>query len=824
MTSMTSRRFLLNTLLGLLTCFIAFGFVFKNEIQQEPEETYNIITARKVDTEGKIHHLGIENKKAYPVAIVFLEVGCVISQRMIPELNEIHKEALQNDVRLYGVISNSKATWKEAKKIKEEFGIQFPLLFDSNGDLANQINPTVVPESFVFDTEDHLKYHGLINDLFADIGKVNKNPKHNDLLDAIKAVSLGQEVQNPHQPAKGCIFQPWPKNLSGVTYNKEIEPILRANCSNCHKPNDIGPFPLLTYNDVSRRGSMIEFVTRKKYMPIWKAEKGHGKFANEHTLSNYEIGLISEWVKSGMKEGKKEDLLPHSAPNENEWKLGKPDLVLEMEPYDLPASGEDQYRVFVMKNKIPKGKVIRAIDFKPGDPSVVHHSTIFVDYTGKLSKYDKEDPEPGYDAFKKGGTMEFGSAVPICGWAPGVGPYSYPDGVGFYVEHSARVAFENHYHLSGKATTDKSLVAIYYADKPVHKYITGSIIGTQKLQIPANTASFKKSIWTYVPADIELYDLTPHMHYIGKSVTVEVQLPNGTTKNLLKLNDWDLRWQSVYTLRNLTLIPKGSIIKADFEFDNSDDNPDNPYYPSQEIYWGWGSSDEMCEVYFSYIPVHQEDYGKMLTASFASFEHFYPEEKQIEVNEQNLGEIKDKFIQCDVWSNEGQKLLISILESRMGEQLIELLNKEKKQYKQVLNFTVNLTELKMAEAYISLDENRMISEATLAGDLLYKYISSGSNHWNLNFSYAKVMLGSGIEKYEKEGLRILKQLVISQEKVEKEVKFSKAYWELGKYYYAHDDDANAEKILKQGLTYHPEDPDLKQELASSGRIVKKTLK
>ncbi|MEM7371930.1 MAG: redoxin domain-containing protein [Bacteroidota bacterium] len=810
-------------LAGSIAAILLAGFTLNEPSGKTPQSGYDIITSRKIDTDGRIIHLGVENKKAYPVALVFLEVGCVISQRMIPELNNIYREAQEREVRFYGVISNDKASWQEAQAFKKEFEIQFPLLFDANGDLAQRIKPTVVPECFVFDKNDKLEYHGRINDQFVAVGKINKNARNNELRDAIQAVASGNSPLVSHQAAIGCVFQPWPTEGRELTYNKDIEPILRANCSSCHQPNDIGPFPLLTYEDVSRRGNMIEYVTRKKYMPIWKADKDYGKFTNEHRLSDHEINFLKSWVRSGMAEGKPENLMPPIASKTNEWKLGPPDLVLEMEPYDLPASGDDQYRVFVMKEKIPKGKTIRAIDFKAGDPSVVHHSTIFVDYTGKLRAYDKEDPKPGYDAFKKGGTMEFGSAVPVCGWAPGVGPYSYPDGVGFYVEEGAYLAFENHYHLSGKATTDKSYVGIYYADQPVNKYITGSIIGTQKLQIPAKSPDFKKSIWTYVPVDIELYDITPHMHFIGKSVEIDVQLPDGDTKNLLKLSDWDLRWQSVYTMRELTIIPKGSIIRANFVYDNSDDNADNPHYPSKEMYWGWGSEDEMCEVYMSYIPVEYKDYGKMLSSSFASFEHFYPASERIPIDEHNIEMIQEQFIQTDIWSDRGQKLLISLIESDMADRLLDQVKKEKYAHRNDPVFMVNLVELSLLNAYVSLDDTRMIREATNGADILYKFIKSGSAPWNTKMSYAKIMLESGIDKFEKEGIRTMEHLMEEQEQLPSKAKFSKVYWELGKYYYAHRNDAKAEQILQRGLTHHPQDADLQQELASDGRIVKKTL-
>ena len=161
---MPNQHWWLRSIAVLLIGCIALGFSVQSIEQKEPQ--YNIISARKIDSDGKVHHLGIENKKASPVALVFLEVGCVISQRLIPELNNIYLESQKEGVRFYGVISNSKASWQEAQKFKAEFDIQFPLIFDANGDLAHQIKPTVVPESFLFDIYDQLRYHGRINDQF----------------------------------------------------------------------------------------------------------------------------------------------------------------------------------------------------------------------------------------------------------------------------------------------------------------------------------------------------------------------------------------------------------------------------------------------------------------------------------------------------------------------------------------------------------------------------------------------------------------------------------------------------------------------------------
>ena len=804
----------------ILLLVTVFSLAMVNKVKVGEWRSVDIIGVRGVEVNGEVHRLGIENKRTFPVVLVFLDIGCVISQRQIPELNRLHQFAVENGVKFYGVVSNASVSWEEAREFKQEFDLKFPMIFDANGDLSNRLKPTVVPECFVFDIYDNRLYSGRINDQFADIGKVNKNPKHADLKMAIAAAGKGEMPPYNYQDAIGCIFEPFNQNRE-LTYNKDIEPIIRANCSSCHQPGDIGPFSLLSYKDVAKRSRMVEYVTRKRFMPIWKAEPGVGKFSNEHRLSDYQIDLIKRWVASGKPEGKPGDLMPESEKKMGEWKLGTPDLVLKMEPYSLPAEGEDQYRVLVMKNAIPKGKVIKAIDFKPGDASVVHHTTIFVDYSKKLRGYDAADPLPGYDAFEQGGTMEFGSAVPVCGWAPGIGPYVYPEGVGFYVEDNADLAFENHYHLSGKATSDQSYVGIYFAKEPVKKYMTGSIIGTQKLQIPAGEKEFTKSIWAYVPADIELFDFTPHMHYIGKEVEVSVTYPNGEVKPLIQLKDWDLRWQNVYTLRELTLIPKGSIISATFKYDNSEDNYDNPNSPPAEMYWGWGSEDEMCEVYFSYIPKDLNDYGKMLTASFATFEHFYPVEERVEVGPENLEQIADRLARVDLWSREGQILLLSAIESCQGDALVKIL---KGRDQSDPNLKTNLAQLMMTTAFLSFDERRMYADGEKAAVMLYEVLDQHPQHWSAGFAYGSLLLSSGEPKSIKEGVEVLEALMTGQEAVEKQEKFAQVYWELGKYYYSLKQDDKAEAVLQRGLKHHPNHPDLKQELASDGRIVKKTLK
>src|SRR4051794_14215462 len=112
-----------------------------------------------------------------------------------------------------------------------------------------------------------------------------------------------------------------PARADVPTFNRDIAPILWKNCAGCHRPGEIGPFPLLTYRDAAKRASFLAEVTEGRRMPPWKPEPGFGAFHDEHRLSADEIHRIAEWSEAGAPEGNPRDLKP--APKFPEgWQLG----------------------------------------------------------------------------------------------------------------------------------------------------------------------------------------------------------------------------------------------------------------------------------------------------------------------------------------------------------------------------------------------------------------------------------------------------------------------------------------------------------------------
>jgi len=590
-----------------------------------------IIGTRTVDVDGALHQLGVDGLNPVgPVAIVFMDPGCPISKRYGPRLNEIAGLAAEAEVEFYGVISDPTVSAVAARAYRTEYELGFPILFDASGDLAERLQPTHVPEAFVVSKTDRVVYRGRIDDRYEAVGKLRQNVGSHELLEAIQVIGGGPGSLPAHAEPVGCVFEAWDgERTTPITYNRDVAPILSANCLECHREDDVGPFSLQTYADAKRRARMLATVCSDGLMPPWFAEPGAGLFRDERRLSDRQIALLAEWAAAGAPEGEPDDLLPTPQLSTERWRLGEPDLLVEMPvAFEVPAHGDDIYRYFVIPNEIVRDEAIVAIDFRPGDPSVVHHCIAYLDRTGLARKNDEESEAPGFAVFGRDavqGSERFDpdgrdTSKQIAGWAPGTQPYRLPAGLGTRLEPGGDFVLEIHYHPTGKATRDQSALALYFADEPVERYTAGLVIGTGNINIPAGDGNYWRHVWMDVPHDLDVIEVSPHMHYLGKLVDVTATLPDGMEEPLIKISDWDFRWQGAYFYREPVRLPKGSRIDAYFQFDNSADNPFNPSSPPARVEEGWRTTDEMCLFFFTVVPDDPAHLDDIYGATRSSFE------------------------------------------------------------------------------------------------------------------------------------------------------------------------------------------------------------
>ena len=731
-----------------------------------------IIDYRLAQVDGEINAIGMSGGKPRPVALVFLDPICPISRKYVPHLNRtVAPAAATAGVDFRGVISSPSTSVAESREFAKEFSIDFPLLFDASGGLAQKLKPTHMPEAFVVTAGDSIAYRGRIDDRFEAVGKRRAQVSSNDLIDAIGAVARGKKPRVSKTEPVGCLFEGWPETgaeASPVTYNRDIAPILNANCVECHRPGGVAPFSLHTYGGARRKAKMSAAVAADRIMPPWKADADAGTphFRNERRLTRRQIDLLAAWAEAGAPEGDPDDLLPAPEFADDGWRNGTPDLIVTMpEAFEVPADGDDIYRYFVIPTppELQEDRVLVGIDFKPGDPTVVHHSDYFIDYSGKARRQKSEDGKPGFSVSGTGGFLSYFDSGFLGAWAPGSEPYQLADGQGMAVTGGGDIVLEIHYHPTGKVASDRSSLGFYFAKKPVDEYVSGLFIGTQDVKIPAGAKDYWREVWMDVPGDLRLLDIGSHMHYLGKESHIEAVLPGGEKLPLLSISDWDLNWQTGYFYREPVILPKGSRIHAKFRYDNSATNSANPHSPPRQVGWGWGTDQEMCEVYLTVIAENEADWPAISKAMMATWARSGdPGRAKLAALPIDPTKAARRLASLSLYEPEGESLLERVAGSAEFDALLEELRKLAKAKPDdpgtqiALGSVLGLATWNETSA---IQQYRLAVEADTAFDRAIEL-----DRWNWDAWMAKSELYGYSEdpRWEREAIRLLEELIRHQ--------------------------------------------------------------
>jgi len=367
----------------------------------------------------------------------------------------------------------------------------------------------------------------------------------------------------------------------GVSYTKDVAPIMVNHCVSCHRPGESAPMTLMSYEETRPWAKSIKNSVTSREMPPWDANPAHGKFINDISLSDAQIATIVNWVDSGAPMGDMKDM-PKMPEYQTGWQLGEPDYIIELPEVDIPAEGDDLFPNLNVTIDIPEKRWIRAVEVRPGDREVLHHIVLFTSGVGMSSA---------------AGTFD---ALAV--WAVGTGPVVYPEGMGRWVQPKMRITSNMHYHPSGKATKDKSQVALYFGEGDLTKQISSALGGTININIPPQTKDYKMEATYYVNQDIQAISYFPHMHMRGQTMKFTAKYPDGSAETLIDVPKYDFNWQWFYYLQEPKLLPADTEIFIEAWYDNTSGNPNNPN-PDDVITFGEQSTDEMMFGFFEFIPV-----------------------------------------------------------------------------------------------------------------------------------------------------------------------------------------------------------------------------
>jgi tetratricopeptide (TPR) repeat protein/mono/diheme cytochrome c family protein len=397
-----------------------------------------------------------------------------------------------------------------------------------------------------------------------------------------------------------------------VTFSRDVAPILYQHCANCHRPGEIAPFSLLTYEDARPEARAIARAAKDRRMPPWKPEPGFGDFAGAQQLTDREIDTLQQWVDTGAVQGDP-GTLPPSPRYPDGWRLGQPDLVVTLaDPYVLAAGGPDVLRNFVIP--IPTGatKYVRGIEFRPGNTRVVHHANMRIDPTPASRMLDDAEPGPGFNGLLISGNFPDGHFL---GWTPGQLPPLLPDGMSWRLDVNSDLVLQLHMHPGSVPETVQPSVGFFFTDTPPVRAPLMLRLGRQNIDIPAGVSNYVVQDQYRLPVDAQVFAVQPHAHFRAREIKGIATLPDGTTKWLIFIKDWDFNWQDVYRYREPLALPKGTTVSMQYTYDNSAANRRNPDRPPQHVRWGQNSVDEMGDLWIQVLTASAAD-RRVLEADF----------------------------------------------------------------------------------------------------------------------------------------------------------------------------------------------------------------
>jgi hypothetical protein len=394
-----------------------------------------------------------------------------------------------------------------------------------------------------------------------------------------------------------------------VSFTHDIAPILYKRCVVCHRSGEVGPFPLVSYVDAAKRAALIAQVTASRYMPPWKPEPGYGDFEGARALTRVEIETIRRWAENGAPEGDPAKAPP--LPAVESAKIAHPDLVARRQkPFVVPADGPDIYRCFVIPLELSAERYADAIEFRPGNAKAVHHALFFLDRSGVARKKETE-PGDGYSCF---GAPGFLTGAGLGGWSPGSAPIHMPEGASAVLSRRSDLVVQLHFHPTGKPEIEQSEVAFSLTGRPPARHLMDIPLGSRNIDIPPGEKAYKVTDRFTVPVAVDAIGIIPHAHYICKEMKGIARLPDGTTRWLIWIKDWDFNWQEHYRYRSPIHLPEGTRLEMEFTYDNSARNPRNPNHPPRRVQWGPGSSDEMAGLHVQVFASSEYDVEEMVQA------------------------------------------------------------------------------------------------------------------------------------------------------------------------------------------------------------------
>lgn len=541
------------------------------------------------------------------LVIAVRDIGCPNSRKTGPALARIESEYASRRVRMAFLNLSPQDSVDSMRGEVSKYAFTGHYLVDHEHTLGRILDARSTTDVFVIDAAATLRYAGAINDQYG-LGSTKPEPRHRFLRDALDALLEGRDPEIEATRAPGCLISmkqadslidlnhAMERTVVASTYHGEISRIVQRNCLDCHHADGMAPFSLETYDDVRGRSRMIQFVLDEGIMPPWPLTGGQGPWMHDRSLPSRDKSMLLDWIADNCPEGDPADA-PLPRRFDDKWEIGEPDAVIQMpEPLHVPAEGFVDYQFVYVKSDFAQDRWVQGIEIRSEHRDAVHHLAVWV------GNADRELDVASTFKGRHGGRFDQTGFLAII--VPGQGPTRFPDDTAKFLPAGSWLKFQFHYTPTGEELWDEPEVGLIFSDGPPRHELFTNVCIDRRMVVPAGAPDYEVTASFEFDVDAHIRAFHPHMHLRGKSFRYNLHYPNGESRELLRIDEWDFNWQYAYELISPVPVPAGSVLVATAIYDNSAANPRNPD-PTVDVRFGQQATDEMMLGYFEWFRVRE---------------------------------------------------------------------------------------------------------------------------------------------------------------------------------------------------------------------------
>jgi peroxiredoxin len=538
-----------------------------------------------VDAEGRFFQLSRHANQ--DAVVLFTQDESRDMRKAAKDIAALAEQFAGQKVEFLMLDSTGRADKAELRKAAEKAGISLRVLIDDTQLVAEELGLSRALEVAILDpAAKELVYRGALNDRFAE-GKKARRASEHYVADALQAIMAGEEV-TAQFASNGDAIDFASGELMSVSYANDVAPILEQRCVTCHQEGGIAPFAMSSHQMVQGWSPMIRETLITKRMPPGQIDAEYtNDFHGVNHITVEETQKLVHWIDSGAKNEGNTDPLAELQTEVVKWGHGEPDMIVDIPPQTIPASGTVEYRNLVLPLDLPEDKWVKAVEFVAGDTTVLHHIIAWA-----------QAPDNGSGRGGAFGILNQG--IGLGAYAPGNAINTYPEGAGFPLEQGSGLILQMHYTTSGKEAVDASQIGIHFWDEEPERPILGGSAADLEIDIAPFEANHEMVATKKFRKDSYLTMVGPHMHYRGYDANFKLVYPDGSEEEVLNVPNYQFNWQKTYDFKEPKYMPAGTEMVFRATFDNSDMNPFNPD-PSAEISWGEQTWQEMFFGFFRYV-------------------------------------------------------------------------------------------------------------------------------------------------------------------------------------------------------------------------------